>query len=63
MRLICITMLYVIANQSMTNMMKKTELDNMNASLNAQTNIIKQYIDEQETLLTVLVRHLKFAIY
>ena len=50
---ICITMLYVIANQSMTSMMKKSELDNMNASLNAQTNIIKQYIDEQETLLTV----------
>lgn len=50
--MICITMLYVIASQSMTSMMKKSELDNMDASLNAQTNIIKQYIDEQETLLT-----------
>ena len=49
---ICISMLYVIANQSMTSMMKKSELDNMNASLSAQTNIIKQYIDEQETILT-----------
>ncbi|MDE6568461.1 MAG: hypothetical protein K2K70_12120 [Lachnospiraceae bacterium] len=49
---ICITMLYVIANQSMTSMMKKSEMDNMNATLNAQTNIIKQYIDEQETILT-----------
>lgn len=48
---ICITMLYAIANQSMTSIMKKSELDNMNASLNAQTNIIKQYIDEQETIL------------
>lgn len=53
---ICITMLYVIAYQSMTSMMKKSELNNMNASLSAQTNIIKQYIDEQETLLTAFSR-------
>ena len=53
---ICIAMLYVIAYQSMTSMMKKSELNNMNASLSAQTNIIKQYIDEQETLLTAFSR-------
>lgn len=49
--MICITLLYVVASRSMTGMMKKSELENMDASLNAQTNIIKQYIDMQETLL------------
>lgn len=48
---ICITLLYVVANRNMTSMMKKSELDNMDKSLNVQTNIIKQYIDTQETLL------------
>lgn len=50
---VCIALLHVIANRSMTSMMKKSELDNMSASLNAQTSIIKQYIDSQETLLSV----------
>lgn len=49
--IICIALLYVVASRSMAGMMKKSELENMNASLNAQTNIIKQYIDTQETLL------------
>ncbi|MDE7284767.1 MAG: hypothetical protein K2N85_14470, partial [Lachnospiraceae bacterium] len=48
---LCITLLYVVASRSMTSMMKKSELENMDAMLNAQTNIIKQYIDMQETLL------------
>ncbi|MCI9139736.1 MAG: methyl-accepting chemotaxis protein [Lachnospiraceae bacterium] len=51
--IVCITLLYVAASQSMTSMMKRSELQNMDASLHAQTNIIKQYIESQEALLTV----------
>lgn len=53
---ICITLLYVVASQSMAGMMKKSELENMDALLNAQTNIIKQYIDAQETILIAYSR-------
>ena len=53
---ICITLLYVVASQSMAGMMKKSELENMDALLNAQTNIIKQYIDAQETMLIAYSR-------
>lgn len=50
--MICITLLYMIASRSMTSTMKKSELENMNTLLNAQTNIINQYINTQETLLS-----------
>lgn len=50
--IICITLLYLAASQSMTSMMKKSELDNMGAALQAQTSIIRQYIENQESLLT-----------
>ena len=35
--IVCITLLYVAASQSMTSMMKRSELQNMDASLHAQT--------------------------
>lgn len=49
--IICISLLYISANRSMTSMMKKSELENMETLLNVQTNIIKQYISFQENLL------------
>lgn len=49
--IICISLLYMIANHNMTSMMKKSELEKMDSTLNAQANIIKEYIDTQETLL------------
>lgn len=57
--IICITLLYLVASQSMTGMMKKSELDNMDAFLNAQTNIIKQYIESQEALLSAFSKSLE----
>lgn len=57
--IVCIILLYVVASWSMENIMKKSELENMNASLNSQTNIIKQYVKGQETLLTVFSKALE----
>ena len=48
---VCISLLYLIANKSMMSMMKKSEMENLHASLNAQTNIIKEYLKHQEDLL------------
>lgn len=50
--IVCMSLLYMTASKSMTSMMKQSELDNMNASLSAQTNIIEQYIAHQEDLLS-----------
>lgn len=33
-------------------MMKQSEMENMRASLNAQTNVIREYVTHQEDLLT-----------
>lgn len=50
---ICILLLYLIANRSMLSMMKESELNNMHASLNAQTGMIKEYVAHQEDILTL----------
>ena len=48
---VCISLLYIIANKSMMAMMKQSEKANLQASLNAQTNIIEEYLAHQEELL------------
>ena len=48
---ICMILLYVMANRSMTKMMKESELDQFHASLSAQTSLIEEYIAHQEDLL------------
>lgn len=47
-----ISLLYATANNGMMSIMKKSAMDNMNVSLNAQTNIIEEYVVHQEELLT-----------
>ena len=41
---ICIALLYITANNSMMSIMKQTAEDNMNISLDSQTKIIKEYV-------------------
>ncbi len=48
---ICICCLYIIASRNLTTVMKKSELENLNASLSVETNIIAEYISHQEDLL------------
>ena len=48
---VCIFLLYITANRSMTSMMKQSEIKNLRASLNVETNIIEEYIHHQEDLL------------
>ncbi len=48
---VCISLLYIIANRSMASMMKTSEMANLHASLDAQTNIIEEYLAHQEELL------------
>lgn len=50
---ISISLLYASANRSMLSVMKSSELDNMHASLSAQTNIIEEYVAHQEDILTL----------
>lgn len=50
--IVCISLLYIFANNSMVSMMKQSEMENMRASLNAQTNVIREYVTHQEDLLT-----------
>lgn len=49
---ICIFLLYIFANRSMTTTMKRSAKEDMYASLSAQTNLIKEYVSHQEDLLT-----------
>ena len=49
---VCILFLYIIASRSMTAMMKQSELNNLQSSLNAQSNFIEEYVTHQEDLLT-----------
>lgn len=49
---ICISLLYVVAGNSMNAMMKSSEIDHMKSSLHAQTNLIEEYVSHQEDLLT-----------
>ena len=48
---ICISLLYLVASKSMTAIMKQSELENLEESLNVHTNIIEEYIYHQEDLL------------
>lgn len=50
--MICVGLLYITANNGMMWIMKKSALDNMEVSLNAQTSIIEEYVAHQEELLT-----------
>ena len=50
---VCITLLYLTANKSMLSMLKSSELENMHASLNAQTSLIEEYVAHQEDILTL----------
>ena len=49
--LVCIMLLYLVANTTMTMMMKRTEMENLHASLKVQTKIIEEYIHHQEDML------------
>lgn len=48
---ICIFWLCLLANRSMMRLMKESEKENLYASLNAQTNIIEEYLAHQEQML------------
>lgn len=50
--IICISLLYVIASNRMNAMMRQSEVEQMKASLHAQTDLIEEYISHQEDLLT-----------
>ena len=47
----CIALLYFIANKSMTQLMKKSEMEALHNSLDVETSIIQEYIYHQEDLL------------
>lgn len=49
---LCISLLYIIANSSLTTSMKRSELDNLYGILKAETKIIEEYVYHQEYLLT-----------
>lgn len=48
---ICISLLFLFANNSMTTAMKTTSMNNMNTSLEAKTKIIEQYVTDSENML------------
>lgn len=48
---LCISLLYFVASSTMTTMMKQSEKENLHATLNVQTNIIKEFIKHEEDLL------------
>ena len=48
---ICIGLLFLVANNSMTTAMKTTSVDNMKTSLEAKTKIIEEYVTNAENLL------------
>ncbi len=50
--IICIILLYIFANQSMTAMMKQSEIEHLEDSLNGQAGVIEEYVRHQEDLLT-----------
>ena len=49
--LVCISLLYMIASHDITTLLKHSEMKNMHSFLNAQTNIIEEYVTHQEDLL------------
>ena len=48
---VCILLLYILANHNMTVAMKTSAINNMHTSLDAQTQIIEQYVSQGEALL------------
>lgn len=48
---ICMGLLYIMANKSMTKMMKASELEQFHTTLSAQTSLIEEYIAHEEDLL------------
>lgn len=48
---ICLLLLYILANTSMTKIMKQSAMENLHDSLNVQANMIEEYILHQEDLL------------
>lgn len=51
--LICVLFLYLVANTTMTALMKKSALENLHASLKVQTEITNEYIRHQEDMLAI----------
>lgn len=49
--IVCIALLYVIASSRMNAMMKQSEIDHMKSALQAQTNLIEEYVNHQEDTL------------
>lgn len=49
--LICICLLYIVADNNMTKSIMSSELDNMETFLNARTSIIEEYVTHQQDLL------------
>lgn len=49
--LVCIFLLYIVANNNMTKSIMNSELDNMETLLNARTSIIEEYVTHEQDLL------------
>ncbi|MBQ2116351.1 MAG: hypothetical protein II193_07180, partial [Lachnospiraceae bacterium] len=48
---ICISCLYIMQNQNTTSVMRKVATNHMLTALDAQANMIRQYVDNAERLL------------
>ena len=60
---LCMSLLYIIANKTMKGMMQQSERNHMDSMLAAQTGLIEEYVTRQENLLmayskTPMVREL-----
>lgn len=51
--LVCVTMLYMTANKTLRGVMQKSERTNEQNTLLAQTELIKEYVAQQEKVLTL----------
>lgn len=49
--IICMSFLYVVQSKDTTSVMKKIATNNMSTALDAQANMIRQYVDNSERLL------------
>ena len=50
--ILCMSLLYLVANKTMNGLMQKSERNNMKSTLSAQTSLIEEYVTQQESLLT-----------
>lgn len=50
--IICMSLLYLTANKTMTGMMQESELNVMKNTLNAQASLLNEYVARQESILT-----------